>query len=78
MIKSSINMLTNHTKIKIEMMAREVTGASIARSLGVSRTAICHVVYGRNKSPRIRKAIARALGLKVQDLWPDNGNREAA
>jgi lambda repressor-like predicted transcriptional regulator len=66
-------MVTPATKIKIEMLKAGVSGAEIARRLKVSRHAVYHVIAGRNRTPRIRKAIARALGMKVEELWPTNG-----
>jgi len=63
-------MITEATKIKIKMLEKGVTGASISRTLGVTRAAVYHVVAGRNKSKRIRRAIAHALGMRVSELWP--------
>lgn len=52
---------------------RGISGAEIARNLGVTRFAICKTLTGEIKSYRIRKAIAEAIGVKVDDLWPRNG-----
>jgi len=52
------------------MLEKEVSGASIARKAEVDRSAVAHVIAGRVKSPRLRKAIADALGTQVDDLWP--------
>jgi len=59
------------TRIKIELLGKGVSGAAIARQLGVDRTAIYHVIAGRSRSQRLRLAIANALGVTVKDLWPD-------
>lgn len=51
--------------------------AQLARRLGVSHTAVCHVVNGRpnNRSRRIAKAISRASGISMKELWPDAYSR---
>lgn len=71
------NMVTTTTKIKIELLKRGTSGAEIGRKLGVSRHAVYHVIAGRNKTPKIRKAIARALDMGVSDLWPNSEKRAA-
>ena len=68
-------MLTLRQKIKIEFIKRNISGAEIGRRMGVSREAIHQVIGGKTRSKRIRKAIAEAIGVKVEDLWPTNGNR---
>ncbi len=57
-------------RIKIEMIKKGVKGAEIARRAGVTRVAIYHVIEGRVRSPRLRQAIASALGMSVEKLWP--------
>ncbi len=59
------------------MALRGITGVDIARKLGVSPTTVYIVIGGYGKSERIRRAIANALGMKVEELWPEN-NRKAA
>lgn len=58
-------------EIKARLILRGITQAEIARRLKVSRGAISQVISGRERNQRIRKAIARALGLKVSDIWPE-------
>jgi len=65
-------MMKLETKIKIKMLEKGISGAKIARSQGVDRTAIYHVVAGRSKSKRLRHAIERALGEK---FWSNNTNK---
>lgn len=65
-------------KIKIAFLEKGISGAQIAREQGVDRTAIYHVIAGRSKSRKLRKAIARKLGKKVSALWPENDDRKAA
>lgn len=54
--------------------------AQLARRLGVSHTAVCHVVNGRpnNRSRRIAKAISHAAGISMKELWPDAYGRPAS
>jgi|DewCreStandDraft_3_1066083.scaffolds.fasta_scaffold00874_4 transcriptional regulator with XRE-family HTH domain len=58
-------------EIKARLILKGITQAEIARRLKVSRGAISQVISGRERNQRIRKAIARALGLKVSDIWPE-------
>jgi lambda repressor-like predicted transcriptional regulator len=71
-------MMKAGTKIRIRMLEKGVSGADIARTMHVDRTAVYHVIAGRSKSPRLRKAIARALGVRVPNLWPNSGNGKKA
>jgi transcriptional regulator with XRE-family HTH domain len=63
-------MISIPTKIKIELLKKGVTGAEIARKLGVHRCAIYLVISGRAKSRRIRKAICEATGLPWS-IWDE-------
>lgn len=66
-------------KIKSLMALRGITGADIARKLSVSHITVSVVLGGHGTSKRIRKGIADAIGLNVNDLWPEkNGKGEAA
>jgi len=67
-------MLTEQgKKIKALMALAGISGAEIARTLGVHRSAVSKVADGVMKSRRIREAIARDLKTRVHDLWPDPG-----
>jgi lambda repressor-like predicted transcriptional regulator len=70
-------MMNSRVKIKIEMLKKGLSGADIARKENVDRTAIYHVIAGRSKSEKLRRAIASALGVRVEELWPEN-NKKAA
>lgn len=52
--------------------------AHIAKSLNVSRTAVCLVVKGISKSARITKAIEEVLSQPVPETDPDNSTKEKA
>lgn len=45
------------------------TFADLARRLNVSASAVTHVAQGRRVSRRVRRAIARALGMSYRNLW---------
>ena len=63
-------------EIKAALILAEVSQASIAKKLGVSRAAIFYVINGDRPSPRIRAAIAEAISQPVSEVFPDN--QEAA
>jgi hypothetical protein len=63
-------------KIRIQMIEKDVTGAGIARSAGVDRTAIYKTIQGKIKSYRLRKAIAHALDIDVTNLWPKDARNK--
>ncbi|GAB62695.1 MAG: HTH domain-containing protein [Candidatus Jettenia sp.] len=65
-------MITTKQKIRIEFIKRNISGAEIGRRMGVSRVAVYQVITGKTKSKRLRKAIADAIGMRVEDLWPEN------
>jgi lambda repressor-like predicted transcriptional regulator len=65
-------------EIKQLLATRGITQSVIARAARVSSTQIHRVVYGRDESPRIRKLIARMLGLSVEEMWPAKSRTSAA
>ena len=68
-------MKTNlRQKIKIELIKKGIPAAEIGRKLGLTRQAIYQTISGKTKKIRNRKAIAEAIGVEVEDLWPSNGN----
>lgn len=67
-----IMQITLDKKIRIEMIKRDVSGAEIARKVGVTRVAIYRTIDGFIKSYRLRKAIADAIGEPVEALWPED------
>lgn len=62
-------------KIKIVMIEKEITGAEIARRAGVDRSSIHHVITGKCRSERLRQVIAEALGVTVDELWPEKPHK---
>lgn len=55
--------------IKHELEKKGFSYAQIAREEGVSRQAVRNAVY--TPYPRMERAIAKRLGLTVQQIWPD-------
>lgn len=60
--------------IKYQLRARGTSLAKLARELGVSDTAVKNTK--RTAYPRMERAIAKALGLKPVDLWPERWNAD--
>jgi lambda repressor-like predicted transcriptional regulator len=59
------------TSLRALMVFTGISGSSIARSLKMHRSSINKVITGQSTSPRARKAVADALGLKASALWQD-------
>ena len=57
--------------IQLLLEEKGVSQASIAKMLGVKPPSVHNVITGRRATPRIRQAIALALGLSESELWPD-------
>lgn len=62
----------NAFEIKVALMREGISMRSIARSLGVSANAVSLVVNRRLASPRIRNAVARAIGREPADVFPED------
>lgn len=60
-----------------QLRLRGITGAQIARELSppVSTKMVCGVINGESNyvSRRVRAAVAAAIGLKEEQLWPEAG-----
>lgn len=55
---------------KDELSERGVTLTKIAEQVGVSPVTVRQVVNGLARSRRIEKAVARAIGRAVSDVFP--------
>ena len=64
------NALTDPIEIKIDLIRANILQSQIARKLGVSKVIITNVIKGRRTSRRVKKAIAKAIGRRVEELWP--------
>jgi lambda repressor-like predicted transcriptional regulator len=65
-------IMTTVQLIKMELARKNLSAAEIGRQAGVGRTVICHTIAGRRKSRRLRRAIAEAVDIPVENLWPDS------
>jgi transcriptional regulator with XRE-family HTH domain len=64
--------------LRILLLKAGVSQASIAKKLGVTLGFVNQIVYGRRSTKRVRMAIARAVGKRAEDLWPDSNNKRKA
>jgi lambda repressor-like predicted transcriptional regulator len=69
---------TRIRNIRIILWDKDLDVSALARQIGKSRTWTSQVLYGHEKSPETRAAIAEALDVKVEELWPNNGHKRAA
>jgi lambda repressor-like predicted transcriptional regulator len=65
-------------EIKIQLLRAGKTQASIARELGVNRSFVNNVIKGHRSTMRVREAIAKAVGKRVDELWPSRPIKKAA
>ena len=63
--------LVNDAKSRVKQI-------DIARKLRISRQYVNVVIKGRRNTARVRRAIARAAGKRVRDLWPSRSFKKAA
>jgi len=64
--------------IKILLLRAGVTQTSIARKLRVSLGFVNQNINGQRATKRVRKAIAKAAGKRIEDLWPSGPINKAA
>jgi lambda repressor-like predicted transcriptional regulator len=57
-------------EIKIELLKAGISIRQLARQEGVSHTAISYTIHGVNKGMRLREVVARALGKRLEEIWP--------
>lgn len=65
-----MNIDKSPAEIRVEMLRKDVTQAEIARELGVNPATVSRVIDGLITSDRIRRAIAKKIGIDVRFLWP--------
>ncbi len=63
--------------IKAHIRMKGTTPAAIADELGVTSTAVAHVINGQ-PSARIRAVLARVTGLSEAQLWPAGAKPQAS
>lgn len=64
-------------KVKALMVLKGVKNLDIAREMHVSKTWVSLVLCGHKRSDRIRKAIADAVGMDVEEVWGENEEKVA-
>lgn len=57
-------------EIKARLRQAQVSQRDIACRCRVSNTAVCLVISGRSVSRRIQAAVAEAIGLPVEQVFP--------
>lgn len=66
-------------QIRAELLRRGVSGAAIARELGLKRSIVSMVITGHRTNPAVRRAIANKLGKPFSEVWgepdPDAAGR---
>lgn len=60
------------------MVLNGIKQIDICRKLHVKPATVSQIVSGKRKSDRIQRAIAKALNMQVDELWPNNGHQRAA
>ena len=60
-------------EIKSRLRQAQVSQRDIACRCRVSNTAVCLVIAGKSVSRRIQMAVAEAIGLPVDDVFPPAG-----
>ena len=60
--------------IKFLLGEAEITQDEIAVHLEVSSSTVSQVICGQCKSQRIERAVAKAIGVPVQDVFPSRYN----
>lgn len=63
------NPVARRAWILFQLKLKGHTLGSLARSLGVSRNTTCSALH--RQYPRMEAAIAKKLGLRPQQLWPE-------
>lgn len=66
-----------NNKVKALMVLKGVKQADICHMLHVKPSSVSLVVSGKKTSERIRCAIALALGVRVEELWPNRKQKAA-
>ncbi len=67
-----------YVDIKSRLVKKGIKIKDIAAMAGVSPTTVSVVLTGRWPSKNVQETIAKALGVKFSDLWPDIKRKKAA
>ena len=58
------------TDRKAELIRRRIRQSAIAEKCGCSKSHVSDVLYGRRRNEEIEGVIAKAIGLKPQEVFP--------
>jgi transcriptional regulator with XRE-family HTH domain len=66
----------NGRYIRALLVLHNINQSELARNIGISQTLVNAVITGRRRGVKrkgrvVRQAVADALGLKIEELWPD-------
>lgn len=64
----------DRNELKALIRERGFTYQTLADEIGITFQAVGEIVAGRTTSATARYALARALGSRVEDLWPDSAD----
>lgn len=56
-------------EIKANLILRGISQVSIANQLGVTPSLVSMVIHGTEKSPKVRKVIARLMDKSITEIW---------
>ena len=65
----------NAATIKHELASKGRRLSDIARELGIKLPSVSQVIHGRRPSRRVSQAIADALGMPLEEVFPKYANR---
>jgi lambda repressor-like predicted transcriptional regulator len=68
--KATISATKTARLIKSAMIKKGVSQKSIAIKCKVAPAHVWAVIHGRRNNPKVRRAIARSLGVHTKKLWP--------
>ena len=71
MLSNKLDSVEQKNNVKALLVRAGLKQCDIARKLRLKPSTISEVVAGKKMSARVRRAIARALGVRVSDLWPE-------
>lgn len=57
-------------EIRAELVRRGIERQQIAAQLGIAKAGVSQVISGVKKTPRVRHAIAEAIGMAVEQVFP--------
>jgi len=63
-----------NNRVKAALVLNGIKQIEIARRLHLTAGTVSAVIAGKRQSARIQRAIARALGTTIEELWPNGHN----